>query len=100
MLAISIYYDSEAPMSKAYNIFTMSNPKIIACNMSTKRLTVDGIITVVFARSNISLEDPFAKRLLRDLVRTSSSEIGQKPLIPTSSGPNLLEKLFNVCFNG
>jgi hypothetical protein len=74
MPAISLRYDSEATLSRAYSKFYNGKSRHISLRHDVKKLIIDGIITIVYVRSSKNLADPFTKGLSRDLVKSTSRE--------------------------
>lgn len=79
MPAISVYCDSEATLSRAYNkIYNGKSRHISLRHAYVRELIVDGIITIIYVRSKENLADPLTKGLPRELVKTTSSAMGLK----------------------
>uniref|UniRef100_A0A2N9J2D4 Uncharacterized protein n=1 Tax=Fagus sylvatica TaxID=28930 RepID=A0A2N9J2D4_FAGSY len=68
MSAISIYCDSQATMSKAYNkIYNGKSRHISLRHEYVRQLIEDGVISIVYVKSSGNLADPFTKGLSRDM---------------------------------
>ena len=81
MTSTSLYCDSEATLSRAYNkIYNGKSRHISLRHEYVKQLITDGVINIVYVRSNKNLADPLTKGLSRDLVKDTSSGMGLKPL--------------------
>jgi hypothetical protein len=79
MLAISLHCDSEATMSRAYNkVYNRKSRHISLRREYVRQLILDGIITIVYARSSSNLVDHFTKGLSRELVKVTSIGMGLK----------------------
>ena len=82
MLAISLRCDSQATMSRAYsNIYNGKSRHISLRHEYVRQIINDGIITIVYIRSNDNLADPFTKALTTEMVRSTSVGMGLKPCI-------------------
>jgi hypothetical protein len=80
MPAISVYCDSQATMSKAYNkIYKGKSRHISLRHEYVRQLIEDGVISIVYIKSSSNLTNPFTKGLSQDLVRVTSIEMGLKP---------------------
>ena len=80
MSSISLYCDSEATLSRAYNkVYNGKSRHISLRHEYVKQLITDGVISIVYVRSNKNLVDPLTKGLARDLVKDTSSGMGLKP---------------------
>ena len=79
MPSISLCCDSEATFSRAYNkVYNGKSIYIILSHEYVKQLIINGVINVIYVRTNKNLVDPLTKGLLRDLVKDTSSGIGLK----------------------
>lgn len=79
MPSISLYCDSEATLSRAYNkVYNGKSRHISLRHEYVKQLITDGVINVVYVRSNKNLADPLTKGLSRDLVKDTSNGMGLK----------------------
>ena len=80
MSSISLYCDSEATLSRAYNkVYNGKSRHISLRHEYVKQLITDGVISIIYVRSNKNLADPLTKGLARDLVKDTSSGMGLKP---------------------
>ena len=80
MSSISLYCDSEATLSRAYNkVYNGKSRHISLRHEYVKQLITDGVISIVYVRSNKNLADPLTKGLAKDLVKDTSSGMGLKP---------------------
>ena len=80
MPVIFVYCDRQATMSKAYSkIYNEKSRHISLRHEYVRRLTEDGIISIVYVKSSSNLADSFAKGLSRDLVRVTFIGMGLKP---------------------
>ena len=76
---ISIHYDSQAILARAYsNIYNGKSRHISLRHDYMRKLIKDGIISLTFVKSNRNLAGPFTKPLIRDLVKMTSNLIGLK----------------------
>ncbi|KAJ9567241.1 hypothetical protein OSB04_003207 [Centaurea solstitialis] len=74
MPSIPMYCDSEATLSKVYNaVYNGKSRHIVG------QLFENGTIKVVFVKSSKNLADPLTKPLTRDLVGTTTRDMGLKP---------------------
>ncbi|KAH9717746.1 hypothetical protein KPL71_021946 [Citrus sinensis] len=81
MPSISLYCDSEATLSRAYNkVYNGKSRHISLRHEYVKQLIADGVINIVYVRTNKNLTDPLTKALSRDLVKDTSFGMGLKPL--------------------
>ncbi|ESR65340.1 hypothetical protein CICLE_v10010285mg, partial [Citrus x clementina] len=81
MPSISLYYDSEATLSRAYNkVYNGKSRHISLRHEYVKQLIADGVINIVYVKTNKNLADPLTKGLSRDLVKDTSFGMGLKPL--------------------
>ena len=79
--AISIHCDSQATLARAYSeIYNGKSRHISLRHDYVRKLIKDGIISLTFVKSSHTLADPFTKPLTRDLVRSTSREMGLKLL--------------------
>jgi len=89
MLAISLYYDSEATMSRVYsNIYNGKSRHISIQHGYIRELIINGVITIVYVKSVNNLADPLTKRLSRDMVQKITNGMGLKPVIKNTSNRN------------
>ncbi|KAH9722428.1 hypothetical protein KPL70_006731 [Citrus sinensis] len=73
MPSISLYCDSEATLSRAYNkVYNGKSRHISLRHEYVKQLIADGVINIVYVRTNKNLADPLTKGLSRDLVKDTS----------------------------
>ena len=80
MLYISLYCDSEATLSRAYNQIYNGNSRHISLRHEyVRQLISDDVISIVYVRTNKNLAYPLTKGLRRDLVKGTSSGMGLKP---------------------
>jgi len=81
MPSISLYCDSEATLSRAYNkVYNGKSRHISLRHEYVKQLIANGVINIVYVRTNKNLADPLTKGLSRDLVKDTSFGMGLKPL--------------------
>ncbi|KAH9794216.1 Receptor-like serine/threonine-protein kinase [Citrus sinensis] len=81
MPSISLYCDSEATLSRAYNkVYNGKSRHISLRHEYVKQLIADGVINIVYVRTNKNLADPLTKGLSRDLVNDTSFGMELKPL--------------------
>lgn len=81
MPAISLHCDSEATMSRAYNkVYNGKSRHISLRHEYVQELILDGVISIVYVRSSKNLADPLTKGLNRDTIRTTTIEMGLKPI--------------------
>ena len=79
---ISIYCDSQATLSRAYNCTYNGKSRHISLRHEyVRHLIQDSVITIVYVKTNKNLADPFTKPLAREVVKMTSSEMGLKPYI-------------------
>ena len=80
MPSIPMYCDSEATLSKVYNAVYNGKSRHIGLRHNyVRQLLESGTIKVVFVRSSKNLADPLTKPLTRDLVGTTTRDMGLKP---------------------
>lgn len=80
--AISLYCDSESTMSKAYNkVYNGKSKHIGLRHEFVRELISNGVITIIYVKSAKNLADPLTKALPRDLVKSTTSGMGLKPLL-------------------
>ncbi|KAJ9547348.1 hypothetical protein OSB04_019891 [Centaurea solstitialis] len=80
MPSIPMYCDSEATLSKVYNAVYNGKSRHIGLRHNyVRQLFENGTIKVVFVKSSKNLADPLTKPLTRDLVRTTTRDMGLKP---------------------
>lgn len=81
MPAISLYCDSQATMSKAYNnIYNGKSRHIGIRHAYIRELITSGVITIVYVKSKDNLADPLTKALPRDVVCTTTKDMGLRPV--------------------
>ncbi|KAH9765249.1 hypothetical protein KPL70_001801 [Citrus sinensis] len=81
MPSISLYCDSEATLSRVYNkVYNGKSRHISLRHKYVKQLIADGVINIVYVRTNKNLADPLTKGLSRDLVKDTSFGMRLKPL--------------------
>ena len=80
MSSISLYCDSEATLSRAYNEVNNRKFRHISLRLEyVKQLITNGVICIAYVRSKKNLADLLTKGLARDLVKDTSSGMGLKP---------------------
>jgi len=80
MLSISIYYDSQAIMSRAFNkIYNKKSRHVSLRYEYIWQLIFYKIITILYIRSYNNLTYPFHKGFSWDLVRNTFSSMSLKP---------------------
>ncbi|KAH9736084.1 hypothetical protein KPL71_017967 [Citrus sinensis] len=93
MPSISLYCDSEATLSRAYNkVYNGKSRHISLRHEYVKQLIADGVINIVYVRTNKNLADPLTKGLSRDLVKDTSFGMRLKPLhnkVTNDSNPTM-----------
>ncbi|GJV48735.1 zinc finger, CCHC-type containing protein [Tanacetum coccineum] len=73
MPPISVHYDSQSTLSRAYNqVYNGKSRHIGLRHRQVNQLINDGVITVSFLRSSKNLADPFTKGLPRKLIESTS----------------------------
>ena len=73
MPSISLYCDSESTLSRAYNkMYNGKSRHISLRHEYVKQLIIDGVINIVYVRTNRNLADPLTKSISRDLVKDTS----------------------------
>nr|GEV13381.1 hypothetical protein [Tanacetum cinerariifolium] len=81
MTAISLHYDSQSTLSRAYNnVYNGKSKQISLRHAYIKELISNGIITIEYIRSCKNLADPFTKGLPKDIVFGTTREMGLKPI--------------------
>ncbi|KAH9767601.1 hypothetical protein KPL71_011332 [Citrus sinensis] len=81
MPSISLYCDSEATLSRAYNkVYNGKSKHISLRHEYVKQLIADDVINIVYVMTNKNLADPLTKGLTRDLVKDTSFGMRLKPL--------------------
>ena len=89
MLAISLYCDSAATMSKAYSdIYSKKSRHISIRHDYIRELISNGVITITYVKSANNLADPLTKGLPKDLVSITTKRIGLKSLILDTNNEN------------
>ncbi|KAG5527251.1 hypothetical protein RHGRI_028223 [Rhododendron griersonianum] len=79
MPPISIHCDSEATLSRAYSSTYNGKSRHISLRHDfVRQLIRDGVITIIYVRSSKNLADPFTKALSRELVWSTTREMGLK----------------------
>ena len=82
MLAISLYYDSEAAISQAYsNIYNGKSKNISIQYGYIQELINNESITIVYVNCVNNLAGLLTKGLFRDMVRKTTSGMRLKPVI-------------------
>ena len=78
---MSINRDSQTTMAIKYNgVYSEITRHKSIRHKYVRKLIKDGIISLTFVKSSHNLADPFTKPLTRDLVRSTSREMGLKIL--------------------
>ena len=78
--AISVYYDSEATLSRAYSkMYNGKSRHIGLIHDYIRKLIESGSISIFYIRSNNNLADPLTKAMSRDMVGVTSIGMGLKP---------------------
>ncbi|KAH9725877.1 hypothetical protein KPL70_008036 [Citrus sinensis] len=73
MPSISLYCDSEVTLSRAYNkVYNGKSRHISLKHEYVKQLIADGVINIIYVRTNKNLADPLTKGFTRDLVKDTS----------------------------
>ncbi|GKB23733.1 retrovirus-related pol polyprotein from transposon TNT 1-94 [Tanacetum coccineum] len=81
MPPISVHYDSQSTLSRAYNqVYNGKSRYIGLRHRQVNQLINDGVITVSFLRSSKNLAYPFTKGLPRQLIESTSQGMGLKPM--------------------
>jgi len=89
MSIISLYYDSEATMSRAYsNIYNGKSRHISIRHGYIRELITNGVITIVYVKSVNNLADPLTKGLSIDMVRKTTNGMELKPVIKDTDNRN------------
>ena len=79
MLPISLHYDSEATMSRAYSkIYNGKSRHISLRHEFVRQLIMGGIISITYVRSSNNLADPLTKGLSQDVVKGTTARMGLK----------------------
>jgi len=82
MLVISLYYNNEATMSRAYNnVYNGKWRHISIQHGYVWELIANRIIIIAYVKSVNNLADPLIKGLSRDMVRKTTSRMGLKVVI-------------------
>ena len=77
---ISVYYDSEAILGRAYNKMYNSKSRHIGLKHDyIRQLIESGTISIVYVRSNNNLADPLTKAMSWDMVGVTSIGMRLKP---------------------
>ena len=88
--SISLNWDSETTMSRAYsNIYNGKSWHISIQHGYVRELFTNEVILTVYVKSLNNLMDPLTKRLFRDMVRKTTNEIWLKPIIKDTDNENL-----------
>jgi hypothetical protein len=88
--SISLYWDSETTMSRAYsNIYNGKSWHISIQHGYVRELFTNGVIPIIYVKSLNNLMDPLKKRLFRDMVRKTTNGIWFKPIIKDTDNENL-----------
>jgi hypothetical protein len=81
MAPVSIHCDSQSTLSKAYSQVYNGKSRHIGLRHSyVKDLIANGVITIVFVRTEKNLADPLTKGLTKDMVLKTSLGMGLKPI--------------------
>ena len=72
MQSLSLYCDSEVTLSRAYNKVCNGKSRHSLRHEYVKQLIVDGVINIVYVRTNKNRTDHLTKNLSRDLVKNTS----------------------------
>jgi hypothetical protein len=73
MSVISLYYDSEATMSRAYsNIYNGKSRHISIQHGYIREFITNGVITIVYVKSINNLADLLTKGLSRDMIQKNN----------------------------
>jgi hypothetical protein len=89
MSAISLYYDNEATMSRAYsNIYNGKSRHINIRHEYIRELIINGVITIVYVKFVNNLANPLTKGLSRDIVRKTTNGMRLKLVIKDTSNRN------------
>src|SRR4051812_45026701 len=88
MPPISLYCDSEASLKEAYKGTYNGKSRHIGLRHDyEKGLIREGTVTIAFVRSIKNLADPLTKPLTRDLIISTTRDMGLRPLIsPVTDG--------------
>ena len=79
MPSISLYYDSEVTLSRAYNkVYNGKSRHNSLRHEHVKQLITDVVIHIVYVRSNKNLADHLTKSLARDIIKNTSSAMRLK----------------------
>ena len=79
MPSISLYCDSEATLSRAYDkVYNGKSRHISLRHEYVQQLITDGVINIIYVKSSNNV-DPLTKALSRALVVSTSSGMGLKP---------------------
>ena len=80
ILAISIYWDSETTLGRAYSKMYNGKPRHIGLRHNYIRQLIEfGTISIVYVRSNSNLADPLTKAVSWDMVGVTSIGMRVKP---------------------
>ena len=80
MPSISLYCDSDIILFRAYNkVYNGKSRHISLRHEYVKQLITDGVINIVYVRTNKNLPNPLTKGLLRDLIKNTSFGMRLKP---------------------
>jgi hypothetical protein len=91
MSTISLYYDSEATMSRAYsNIYNGKSRHISIRHGYIREFITNGVITIVYVKSMNNLADPLTKEPSRDMIQKTTNGMRLKPIIKDTSNRNQL----------
>ena len=78
--AISVYYNSEVTLSRAYNKMYNGKSRHIGLTHDCIRQLIEaGTISIFYARSNNNLADPLTKAMSQDMVGLTSIGMELKP---------------------
>ena len=90
MPSTSLYYDSEATMSRDYNDIHNGKSRHISLKYDyVRESTKKGIITIKYVKSTNNLVDLLTKALPKDLIESTTGGMGLKPLILDTNNGNL-----------
>ena len=81
MAPVSIHCDSQSTLSKVYSqVYNGKSRHIGLRHNYVKDLIANGVISIVFVRTERNLADPLTKGLTRDMVFKTSLGMGLKPI--------------------
>ena len=80
MPLISLYYNSEAIMSRAYSkIYNSKSRHISFRHEFVRQLIKDAVVSIIYVKASNNLADPLTKGLSRDLVKGTTGGMDLKP---------------------